>query len=452
MGCFYDSFFFYLSAGVRFDRIERTKEQPTYTHIPIATISYLLIKYLIQYTPKTSNMYIKGSAPFMLAIISLMAQESLAFQTPQSPHALFPVASSAIRSKIKHSAPTRVSMPLYSAIDEHNERSVNADIWNPSIRNVITGMSAVGALETGYLSYVKLYVPDGIKNICGDASSSAISSCGSVLNSPYANIQLGETVLPLTLFGFAAYSTLTALSLIPTISGENESESNENNRIAILGLTTAMATFSSFLISLLFNTLHQSCPYCLLSAGLSISMGFLAWISGALPMNRRKDGVKLGLGSFLTTTVASLAFFLSVDEVAMQAYSNDIMQANGLTNSVVASAKDEQKKDIPAPPVTATSSQRALDIGDDLKNLNAKMFGAYWCSHCYEQKQRLGKEAFVNVQYMECSKEGLNSKADMCKERKVPGYPTWEINGNLYPGDMYLDELEDIIKNERKSI
>ena len=393
----------------------------------------------------------KGSISITFAVISLIAHKSVAFQTPQNRFAPFPVtSSSSTRSTIKHSAPTRVSMPLYSAIDENNERSVNTDIWNPSIRNLITGMSAVGALETGYLSYVKLYIPDGIKNICGDASSSTISSCGDVLNSPYANIQLGDTIFPLTLFGFAAYSTLTALSLIPTLSGDNES--NENNRIAILGLTTAMATFSSFLLSLLFNILHQSCPYCLLSAGLSISMGFLAWFSGALPINRRQDGVKLGLGSFLTTTVASLAFFLSVDEVAIQAYSNDIMQANGFTSGVIASAKDEKKKDIPAPPVTATSSQRALKIGDDLKDLNAKMFGAYWCSHCYEQKQRLGKEAFMNVQYMECAAEGLNSKADMCKERKVPGYPTWEINGNLYPGDMYLDELEDIIKNEKKSI
>jgi len=394
-------------------------------------------------------MMIKGSSFISLSLAVLMARESAAFQTPHRRHATIPVK---FTSTIKQSAPTRVPIPLFSAIDENNERSVKKDIWNPSIRNVITGMATVGALETGYLSYVKLYVPDGIKNICGDASSSAISSCSSVLNSPYANIQVGDTLFPLTLLGFAAYSSLAVLSILPTLSGDNESESNENNRIAILGLTTTMATFSSFLLSLLFNILHQPCPYCLLSAGLSISMGFLAWISGALPMNRRQDGVKLGLGSFLTTTVASLAFFLSVDEVAMQAYSNDILQANGLTNGIVASANDELKKDIPPPPVTATSSERALKIGQDLKGLDAKMFGAYWCSHCFEQKQRLGREAFLNVQYMECAKEGLNSKADMCKERKVPGYPTWEINGNLYPGDMYLDELEDIIKKEQKSM
>uniref|UniRef100_A0A7S3V726 Thioredoxin domain-containing protein n=1 Tax=Chaetoceros debilis TaxID=122233 RepID=A0A7S3V726_9STRA len=166
---------------------------------------------------------------------------------------------------------------------------------------------------------------------------------------------------------------------------------------------------------------------------------------------RRQDGVKFGLGSFFTTTLAALALFLSVDEVAMQAYKSElIMAGNGLSNNVVAQAKSdaEPKKDIPAPPITATSSARALKIGADLKTLDAKMYGAYWCSHCFEQKQRLGKEAYYgNVQYVECSKEGLNSGAAFCKEQKVPGYPTWEIGGKQFPGDMYLDELEDIIKD-----
>lgn len=335
--------------------------------------------------------------------------------------------------------------PLFSSIDDEPERLVNTDVWSPSIRNAITAMSAVGAAETFYLSYLKLFTLDGIQKICGDSSSGA-SSCSSVLNSPYANIQLGDLSIPLTALGFLAYSTVAVLSVAPKLSN-NESEKNEINRIALLGITTAMATFSSFLLSLLFNIIHQNCPYCLLSAGLSISMGFLCWTSGTLPDTRRSEGVKLGLGSFFATTLASLALFLSVDEVAMQAYSNDIMTANGLTSGVVANA-EQPKKDIPPPPITATSSERSLKIGEDLKQLDAKMFGAYWCSHCYEQKQRLGKEAYRNVQYFECSKEGLNSKADMCKEKKIPGYPTWEINGNLYPGDMYLDELEDIIKNE----
>jgi uncharacterized membrane protein len=354
----------------------------------------------------------------------------------------------------------RQPSPLHVANDKNDELSAalgedgveNMDLWGTTPRSIIAGLSTIGAVETGYLTYVKVFVPDGIKNICGGASSSAVSSCSSVLNSPYANVQLGENVVPLTVFGFVAYTSVAILSILPMLTGELESrnESDENNRIAILGITTAMATFSSFLLSLLFNILHQSCPYCYLSAALSISMGFLAWFSGALPMTRRQDGVKLGVGSFLTTTVASLALFLSVDEVAMQTYTrNQLMQANGLASSV--DATNEPKTNIPPPPITATSSDRALKIGEDLKSLDAKMFGAYWCTHCYDQKQRLGKEAFANVEYNECAKEGLNSKADMCKEKKVPGYPTWEINGNLYPGGMYLDELEDIIQNEKQS-
>jgi len=165
----------------------------------------------------------------------------------------------------------------------------------------------------------------------------------------------------------------------------------------------------------------------------------------------RDNGVKLGIGSFATTTIAALALFFSVDQAAITAYQSgsDIMQANGL--SVVANAADQkQQKDIPPPPITATSTERSLLLGEDLKSLDARIFGAYWCSHCYEQKQTLGKEAMRNVGYVECSKEGLNSASEMCKEKNIPGYPTWEIGGKLFPGEMYLDELEDIVKNFKK--
>ena len=415
------------------------------------------LNYLPPWHPLPFIMFHKSAFLIATSVILSCLNTSSAFQVvPRpyiSPFAIAPTTATCSSSiSTKHAVARRALPPLHAKNVDKEERSVtpdSVDLWNPTVRKIIAGISTVGLIETGYLSYIKLYVPDGIKNLCGGDSP---ASCSSVLNGPYGHINIGDTEIPLTVFGFAAYSTVALLSALPILNGDNDNNNeNENNRIAILGVTTAMATFSSFLLSLLFNTLHLSCPYCLLSAALSISMGFLAWTSGALPINRSQDGVKLGLGSFLTTTIASLAFFFSVDEAAMQVYSNDIMQANGLTSNVVARA-DAPTKDIPPPPVTAVSSERSLKIGQDLKSLDAKMFGAYWCSHCYEQKQRLGKEAFANVQYMECSKEGLNSKVDMCKERKVPGYPTWEINGKLFPGDMYLDELEDIIKDERKTL
>ena len=83
------------------------------------------------------------------------------------------------------------------------------------------------------------------------------------------------------------------------------------------------------------------------------------------------------------------------------------------------------------------------------------MYGAYWCSHCFDQKEAFGKQVFshnnenpskFNIEYVECSKDGENSQTKLCKSKEVPGYPTWEIQGKLYPGEQELDELEDLVK------
>mgnify|MGYP002177322722 CR=1 FL=1 len=237
--------------------------------------------------PPTLRMFHKSAVLLALAVAGGLFEASNGFQV--APKFYIPLTKTdRVRSR------SRASFPLYAFNDKNDERSVNTDtdsvdIWSTSCRKIIAGLSTVGAAETGYLSYIKLYVPDGIKNICGDASSSSVSSCSSVLNSPYASIQIGDFEIPLTVFGFAAYSSVALLSLLPMLKGESGSiERNENNRIALLGITTSMATFSSFLLSPLFNNLHQSCLYCLLLAALSILMGLLSWFCGALPMNRRQ--------------------------------------------------------------------------------------------------------------------------------------------------------------------
>ena len=78
------------------------------------------------------------------------------------------------------------------------------------------------------------------------------------------------------------------------------------------------------------------------------------------------------------------------------------------------------------------------------------MYGAYWCSHCNNQKQELGYEVVKEKQmftYIECDKEGLDSQYSMCKGNKknIPGYPTWEISGEYFPGEQSLDELEKLL-------
>ena len=57
----------------------------------------------------------------------------------------------------------------------------------------------------------------------------------------------------------------------------------------------------------------------------------------------------------------------------------------------------------------------------------AKMYGAYWCPHCAEQKEDFGA-AFRHVNYIECGIKGnARGQTDVCKQAGIKHYPTWEF-------------------------
>lgn len=98
-----------------------------------------------------------------------------------------------------------------------------------------------------------------------------------------------------------------------------------------------------------------------------------------------------------------------------------------------------------APKVSKKSSPRAMAVGKRLQALDAKMFGAFWCSHCNNQKQELGVQTVGLYKYVECDKDGANTDYKLCREKKIAGYPTWEIQGNFYPGEKDIGELETLL-------
>jgi hypothetical protein len=98
-----------------------------------------------------------------------------------------------------------------------------------------------------------------------------------------------------------------------------------------------------------------------------------------------------------------------------------------------------------APPeITEQSDSRSVRIARKLKQRDTKMYGAYWCNHCYDQKQKLGKKAFSKITYIECDRGGVDTQAKLCRQKRIPGYPTWEIDGELYPGELQMDDLETL--------
>ena len=335
--------------------------------------------------------------------------------------------------------------PLLSLSAEEEETEQDVVCWSPSLRRIMAGAASLGALETAYLTFTKLS-SDGTATmgaLCGTNGD-----CGSVLSGPYSNIP--GTGIPLAAVGCVAYTITAILSVSPLLGNSSDDDDDSTNRVAILALSTAMATFSTFLMSLLFSVLHASCPFCLASSTLSWTLAACAWVGGCLPSSQRTLGLQSSAYGFLASTAAAVAIFVSVDTPSLSSYSSTATTTTATTTALVATAATTTTELQSPPPITTTSSKRALAIAEELQGLDATMYGAFWCSHCYDQKQSLGKQAFSKLRYVECSKDGVNSKTSLCREKDVPGYPTWEIGGKLYPGEQELEELEDIILDSKR--
>ena len=103
------------------------------------------------------------------------------------------------------------------------------------------------------------------------------------------------------------------------------------------------------------------------------------------------------------------------------------------------------------PSVKGMSSPEAIALANHLSKMNAKMYGAYWCTHCYDQKMLFGAGGTRMMNYVECAEDGYNSERATCNAKEIKGYPTWEIDGKFYPGQRTLEDLAEISKFDNKA-
>mmetsp|Transcript_32057 Transcript_32057/g.54064 ORF Transcript_32057/g.54064 Transcript_32057/m.54064 type:complete len:313 (-) Transcript_32057:157-1095(-) len=304
-------------------------------------------------------------------------------------------------------------------------------------RLLLSGLASTGALETGFLSYSKLFAPDATTALCTEAS------CNSVLSGPYSVIP--SLNIPLVAVAFAAYSAVAVFSLLPrtpaSLNGRVSSSTTHPYDSYVLFLTTAMATFSAYLMTILTFVLHSSCNYCYLSALISASLAGIAWSSKVVP-DKTKAFVIATSSMLLTSVSSGFLFYVTTALSTPQSAEASTAIAGQILNQMAADKAVEGKA---PPPITTSSSERSMQLAARLSKQDAKMYGAYWCSHCHNQKQELGKQAFKMLEYIECDKEGLNSQTKLCRANKIPGYPTWVINGQNYPGEKTVEELEQLL-------
>ena len=62
-----------------------------------------------------------------------------------------------------------------------------------------------------------------------------------------------------------------------------------------------------------------------------------------------------------------------------------------------------------------------------LKDRGVRMYGAWWCPHCQEQKEKFGA-SFKLVDYVECGVQGdTSARTQVCKDADIKHYPTWQF-------------------------
>lgn len=311
-------------------------------------------------------------------------------------------------------------------------------------RPIIGAIAIAGAILTAYLTITKL---TGAVPVCS-ADATAGAGCGGVLNSAYATV-LG---LPLSLFGCLAYLSMAAFALIPLgISPESQKnlkkQAENTTWWLLLAGSIAMTVFSAYLMYVLATEIKTVCPYCIGSALFSLSLLILT-ITG-------RDWEDLGQIVFtgfivgLLTIVVTLGIYSGVNSSIAQANGSaaEVVDADGL----IAIPEPQGQ---PTPPkgwkINTTSGDAEIALAKHLTATGAKKYGAFWCPHCFEQKQLFGKEAFKEVNYFECDPQGENPQREACIAAGIQSFPTWEIDGKFYPGTKMLDELAKLSNYQTK--
>jgi uncharacterized membrane protein/glutaredoxin len=254
----------------------------------------------------------------------------------------------------------------------------------------------------------------------------AAHSCNDVLSSAYATV-FG---LPLSLFGCLAYISMATFALAPlVVNSDNHKDLRSNLEkwtwLLLFAGATAMTVFSSYLMYLLAFQIKTFCLYCVTSALFSLSMLILTIVGHSWEELGQLFFTAIVVG--MVTLIATLGIYSGVG-------------AKNVTSGPIPPITGQPTQGV-GWPITTTSGESELALADHLAKVGAKMYGAWWCPHCEEQKLLLGKEAFGKIQYVECDKDGNNSQSDVCQKVGIKSYPTWEIQGKLEPGVKTPQEL-----------
>jgi uncharacterized membrane protein/glutaredoxin len=281
------------------------------------------------------------------------------------------------------------------------------------VRVVMAVLATIGVIDTGSITLNKWGLLGSLT--CSSQGFFGCNGCDKVLSSAWGSL-FGQ---PLSLFGFLAYAAVLLLAVVPLVlQGEARVTLSQRSWWGLLLISTGMAVFSGVLIGVMVIGIRACCPFCIVSAVLSLSLFVLSLIGG--------DWEDSGQVLFRSVIVALIVGLLGL----------------GWAAAVNRPATD-LGRGVP-PLVTSASTPQTLALAEHLTGTGAVMYSAYWCPHCHEQKELFGKEAAAKLKIVECAPDGRNSEKALCDSKKIEGFPTWEINGKLDSGVKPLAKLAEL--------
>lgn len=270
-------------------------------------------------------------------------------------------------------------------------------------------LATIGALDTGSIT-LKRWGILGALTCPGGAEG-----CDKVLNSPWGSL-FGQ---PLSLFGFLAYSAVLLLAVLPLVRpGDSRDPLVQRSSWALTLTSLGMAVFSLLLMGLMVFRIQAFCAFCVLSATLSLALFVLSLL--AHPWEDRGQLIFRGVLVGLLVLLIGLGW-----------------------STAVGQPESSLGKGVPMP-VTSASTPATIALAEHLTKAGARMYSAYWCPHCHEQKELFGKEATAKLTIIECAPDGRDSQAELCNAKKIQGYPSWEINGTIDSGVKPLAKLAEM--------
>ncbi len=290
------------------------------------------------------------------------------------------------------------------------------DLKWPTITIAI--LSTIGIVDTGSIT---------LKNwgLFNSLSCPGIKEgCDAVLNSPWGTLLKNDQInIPLSLAGLIVYTTILLITLLLNLKIITPKQNYHKSLWWLLYIISCSSSvFSMLLLYIMIIKIKAFCIFCLLSAILSFSI-FIITIIGARFENRETMLYRALIITF-SVLLGGLIWSNQVDP--------------SLANEI------DTTKERLSPPITNVSSKEKINFAKYLSDKNIKMYSAYWCPHCNDQKQLFGKKAVDELTIIECAKDGKDNQYELCEEKGIEGFPSWEIDDEIYSGTRSLAELAEI--------